>query len=256
MNFLNEKTETSEENVKCCDLYQEFLTWFKKNNPSVKPENIKDFNLGIKKHKKIEKIRFNKSILLGIKKLKIIDEGEDENTKILNNYINTYKKYSKIPLKTFILSCIKNNPILTYNYIELYIKRNYKIYNEHNIIFIKDLNNDNDMSKGELFIQEYLANNKISFEYQKYFEDCIDKTYLPFDFYIPEINTCIEYDGEQHYMPINSFGGIDSFNIIKKHDIIKNSYCKKKNIVLLRIKYDDSEEVITNKLINLFNVNN
>jgi len=68
---------------------------------------------------------------------------------------------------------------------------------------------------------------------------------LPFDFYLPKYNTCIEYDGEQHFQPVQ-FGGISlkeaELNLKnKKHnDNIKEKFCKMKNIHLLRIKYLDN----------------
>jgi len=55
----------------------------------------------------------------------------------------------------------------------------------------------------------------------------------------------IEYDGEQHYRPVN-FGGmsdekaLNNLEKTKKHDQIKNNYCKKNNIKLIRIPYWES----------------
>ena len=48
-----------------------------------------------------------------------------------------------------------------------------------------------------------------------------------FDFYLPNINTCIEYDGEQHFLPVEYFGGEDAFNRQVTYDNIKNEWCKK-----------------------------
>ena len=74
---------------------------------------------------------------------------------------------------------------------------------------------------------------------------------MQFDFYIPNLNLCIEYDGKQHFEPINYFGGIDSFNkqIIK--DSIKNDFCHKNNIKLMRIPYyefNNIEKILDNVL--------
>lgn len=60
---------------------------------------------------------------------------------------------------------------------------------------------------------------------------------LTFDFYLPEHNICIEYDGEQHFKPIKIFGGNLYFKQIKYHDKIKTQYCKTNNIELIRIPY-------------------
>ena len=102
-------------------------------------------------------------------------------------------------------------------------------------------------SKGEKFIARYLNDNNIEFEIQYTFEDCKNIFCLPFDFYLPQYNTCIEYDGEQHFMPIDFFGGENAFEIRKKNDVIKSEYCSMNNIQLLRIRYDDD-------IIDLLNV--
>jgi len=63
---------------------------------------------------------------------------------------------------------------------------------------------------------------------------------LPFDFYLPEVNTCIEYDGEQHYKPYRFSQDekyIKKLEKTKQHDLIKNLYCKENGIRLIRIPY-------------------
>jgi hypothetical protein len=106
-------------------------------------------------------------------------------------------------------------------------------------------------SKGEINIREYLKNKKINFITQFKFNECFNKKKLPFDFYLPDMNLCIEYNGEQHYRPIDYFGGDKTFLIILKRDKIKRDFCKKNNIVLLEIRYD---EKIENKLKECLNI--
>lgn len=76
--------------------------------------------------------------------------------------------------------------------------------------------------------------------YQKTFSDCKDKNVLPFDFYLPQFRTVIEYQGEQHYKPI-AFGGTkhakEKLLYTQKHDNIKREYCKQHNITLIEIPY-------------------
>lgn len=104
-------------------------------------------------------------------------------------------------------------------------------------------------SKGEKEISYWLENRNISYIFQKRFEDCIDKSFLPFDFYLPDYNICIEYDGKQHFEPIEYFGGEEYFEYIKKHDNIKTQYCIDNNIKLLRIPYfKNIEEELNNFL--------
>lgn len=97
-------------------------------------------------------------------------------------------------------------------------------------------------SKGEISIKNILGNLRINYITQYKFDNCIDKNKLAFDFYLPNYNMCIEYDGLQHFKPIKRFGGYDGFNITQKHDKIKNEYCKNNNIKLLRIKYNENIE--------------
>lgn len=83
---------------------------------------------------------------------------------------------------------------------------------------------------------------------QKTFEDCIYITKLKFDFFIPEINTLIEYDGEGHYWDV-PFGGMSKESAMKQYELckirdeIKNEYCKKNNIPLIRIPYWEKENM-------------
>ena len=102
-------------------------------------------------------------------------------------------------------------------------------------------------SQGEDIVYKYLTENNISFETQKCFKDCKNKRNLPFDFYLPDYNTCIEYQGQQHYTPLKFFGGQESFEYRQKCDQIKREYCKKNNIVLLEIKYDENIEEVLKK---------
>ena len=97
-------------------------------------------------------------------------------------------------------------------------------------------------SKGEIKIKKILMEKNIIFNQEKRFNECRDKRVLPFDFYLPEYNLCIEYDGIQHFKAIDFFGGDKYLIYIQKHDQIKNNYCKKNNINLLRIQYNDNIE--------------
>lgn len=98
-------------------------------------------------------------------------------------------------------------------------------------------------SKGEKAIREYLENNNIEFEQEYRFENCRNINLLPFDFYIPSKNLCIEFDGEQHYRAFEYFGGEESFILTKIRDEIKNNYCKDNNIKLIRIPYWELDNV-------------
>ena len=105
-------------------------------------------------------------------------------------------------------------------------------------------------SHGERDVLYWLKSNAIDFITQYKFNDCRDIEPLPFDFYLPTYNMCIEYDGEQHYMPVN-FGGIsdecavDNFKKTKAHDAIKDTYCQQHEINLIRIPYWNKNNINT-----------
>lgn len=109
------------------------------------------------------------------------------------------------------------------------------------------------LSKGEIKIDNWLKTNKIKFETQKRFSDCKNKRNLPFDFYLPEYNTCIEFDGEQHFNISNRskdvVKNLKNFNSTQHNDKIKDEYCQNNNIRLIRISYKDFNN-IENILIN------
>ncbi len=107
------------------------------------------------------------------------------------------------------------------------------------------------ISIGEVKIQNYLNNQNIKYISQKRFKDCKDKRTLPFDFYLPDYNCCIEFDGQQHYEP---YFGIENLNKTQYHDEIKNKYCKTNNIKLIRIPYfygNNIEEILNRELLKL-----
>ena len=103
-------------------------------------------------------------------------------------------------------------------------------------------------SKGEYFIENYFTNNGIKHRKGVYFNDLKLKTYLYFDFSIEDENKriyLIEYQGEQHYKDMGKFGKQQR----EVTDKMKKEYCKKKNIPLFEIRYDEDikeklEEII------------
>lgn len=109
-------------------------------------------------------------------------------------------------------------------------------------------------SSGERKVRQFLEKNNIEYEYQKPFKNCKDVNVLPFDFYLSDYNICIEYDGIQHFEPVDFAGkgkewAEKQFEYTQKHDNIKNEYCKNNNIKLLRIPYwENVEETLNNFL--------
>lgn len=103
-------------------------------------------------------------------------------------------------------------------------------------------------SKGEIKIRQLLQNHNILFQEQYTFSDLKPNGYpLRFDFAI--LNSfkkpilLIEYQGEQHYRPVEYFGGEKRFLKAKENDEIKRIYCKNKNIPLICIPYTHYDEL-------------
>jgi predicted nucleic-acid-binding Zn-ribbon protein len=96
-------------------------------------------------------------------------------------------------------------------------------------------------SKGEVTIIKWLELNNIKHKLQYKFDDCRNLRPLPFDIAITDQNDnlkfLIEYDGQQHFEPVDIFGGQEAFEDLQLRDRIKNEFCKKNSIPLLRIPY-------------------
>jgi hypothetical protein len=105
-------------------------------------------------------------------------------------------------------------------------------------------------SKGEKEIRKFLIENSIEFISQYRFKYCRNILPLPFDFYLPKYNTCIEFQGRQHYVPVKIWGGLNAMLDIQKRDKIKMEYCRDNNIPLIIVKHNNK---VFNKLKKLIN---
>ena len=111
-------------------------------------------------------------------------------------------------------------------------------------------------SSGEEYIKNLLEEKCINFIPQYTFDDCKDIYVLRFDFAIVDSSRkvigLIEYDGKQHFEPIEFFGGEISFEQTQKRDKIKNTYCQSHNIPLLRLSYTLSPNEIKTKIYEYY----
>ena len=117
----------------------------------------------------------------------------------------------------------------------------------------------NKMSKGEKRIINYLIKRKISFNYEHKFYNLKYINPLRFDFYLPDYNLCIEYDGIQHFTPFDFSSKCperknQNLKELKRKDKLKNDYCKSKGIKMLRIPYtefDNINKILDEAIINI-----
>lgn len=98
-------------------------------------------------------------------------------------------------------------------------------------------------SIGEENIETILKNNHMSFNSEYVFLDLRSDRdgYLRYDFAVLDSNNSpirlIEFDGEQHFKPVDMFGGEEKFKILQHNDQLKNQYALSHNIPLVRIPY-------------------
>ena len=172
-----------------------------------------------------------------------------------NNHLNLKHGCSlcsenkKHDIQTFIKKCKEtHNDKYDYSLVE-YKNANTKvkiICNEHDIFEQTPNAHINQKqgcpycktSKGEGVIKEILNKNNVKYVQQHKFIGCKYKKLLPFDFYLPDYNMCIEYDGIQHFNPISKFGGDNALKLTIIKDNIKTNYCLENKIKLLRVKYN------------------
>jgi Zn finger protein HypA/HybF involved in hydrogenase expression len=99
-------------------------------------------------------------------------------------------------------------------------------------------------SRGTKLITEWLTKNNFDFSREVSIDGCKYKKRLRFDYVVYKENgelLLIEYDGEQHFKPF--MYGEEALRLQKIKDSIKNSFCNKKRLNLLRIKYDQISKI-------------
>ena len=94
------------------------------------------------------------------------------------------------------------------------------------------------VSKGEQKIIQFLTNNNIIYKTQVPVK--IENHTLFVDFYLPEYDLYIEYNGIQHFKVVKHFGGEERFIQQQYNDNLKKKYFKDK---LLIISYNDFENI-------------
>lgn len=103
------------------------------------------------------------------------------------------------------------------------------------------------ISIGEQKIKDYLEKHNI--EYQREYKINISKSVFRFfDFWIPNKNLFIEFNGAQHYYPVKNWGGEKTLKVQQERDKSKIDWCKKNNHDLLIIRYDEDIEKALNKI--------
>lgn len=153
----------------------------------------------------------------------------------------------------YFKSEVKDSTNGEYLFIDKYTGNNYKSNFKHTVCLKEFVTTPDSFlrgtrcpycystSSGEKGIEDYLTKINLKFVKEKTFDDLKFKRKLRFDFYIPSLNLCIEYDGRQHFIPIDIWGGEESLKENQMRDHMKNEYCQRNDINLLRINYKEKD---------------
>ena len=107
-------------------------------------------------------------------------------------------------------------------------------------------------SRGEEKISRFFQKKNIEYKPQKTFKDLVGLGggYLKYDFFIPDYKLLIEYNGEQHYKPVEAFGGEKQLEIQQEHDRRKREYAENNGFQFIEIGYWDFNNI--DEILNRF----
>lgn len=91
-------------------------------------------------------------------------------------------------------------------------------------------------------LKKTFSNNEIIYQYSN--KDIFNQ--LSIDIFIPKYNIAIEYQGEQHFYPVNIFGGFQQFLKQTERDKRKYDLCKQNNITLLYANFKKATKIPQN----------
>lgn len=101
-------------------------------------------------------------------------------------------------------------------------------------------------SKGEQAVAKFLTQHNITYIQEKSFDTCRSpkNRVLRFDFFLPDLNLLIEYQGHHHYAPINKYRRAKRVHeMTKLHDQIKRQFVIDNDFKFLEIHFKDFEKV-------------
>ena len=106
-------------------------------------------------------------------------------------------------------------------------------------------------SSGELLIENFLKSENVNYQSEYSLKEENVTHPLRLDFYLPDIQVGIEYNGRQHYFPSEFFGGEEAFSRRIENDRQKQKYCDEHDIILIVIPYYMEENEIITLLTNI-----
>lgn len=98
-----------------------------------------------------------------------------------------------------------------------------------------------------MHLENILQLNNINYIKEYRFNDLQNRRY---DFYLPDINRLIEFDGIQHFTPINTWhNSEEEFKKLQERDDEKNQYAISNNIPLVRISYLERDKITLDMIL-------
>lgn len=100
-------------------------------------------------------------------------------------------------------------------------------------------------------VERFLILHNIAYEKEKSIEELNNQR---FDYWLKDYHTFIEYDGIQHFKPIEYFGGKEEFENRQIRDAMKDEYCRRHDVTLIRIPYTHTQHDLYQTLSYLLNI--
>jgi hypothetical protein len=73
---------------------------------------------------------------------------------------------------------------------------------------------------------------------------------LELDVFVPELKLGLEYQGVQHFEPVEHWGGSEGLDELRERDKLKARLCRRAGVALVHVRYDDplNEEHVAGKI--------
>lgn len=96
-------------------------------------------------------------------------------------------------------------------------------------------------SKGEKNVKKALDKLGLTYEFQVNLKELSGLTHrYSYDFYLPDQQILIEFQGQQHYMPIDIFGGVEVFKVQQQNDEYKRKFARDNGYTLIEVPYTEN----------------
>ncbi|WP_323591059.1 BspA family leucine-rich repeat surface protein [Aliarcobacter butzleri] len=200
---------------------------------------------------------FNGNILNS--QIKEVLETNVEFNKYKEYIFNQISKKSKYNI-TGPFSVIENEDRMDdVNYNDLYTehilnKYFFRVFGDFKSDYIPNNEVTSRGSKGEILVMNILKKFAVFDDFEREYFVSIEQEYHYFDFLSEKYKIVIEYDGQQHYKPVELFGGEEAFENLKRKDKIKDNWCLDNNYKLLRLKYTLTENEIYSEISKLIGI--